>query len=221
MWAGFLSYAEGMRDVIGLKGLDCWDKYDAWERAAKYGGFRVLHEKFCLVSEFPEVLKVDTNRRPHCETGPSHRWKDGFEIYHLNGILVPKWLVMTDAGKIDPKLALTEKNVDVQREIIRKVGAERMLKACNAKTLDAFVDRHTKGGNDYRLMEMSIGDNIRRKYLYFEHASFPGVWYAQPVHPDLKRAIHARAWMLSIGEVKDLEKMSDDEIRDCLPLKVA
>ena len=111
---------------------------NAWEQAELYGGFRVMHEKFCLVLEFPEFIRVNKLNRPHCETGPSHRCKHGFEIYHLDGIQVPKWLVMTDAGKIDPKLALKEKNVDIQREIIRKVGAERMLKACNAKTTGHF-----------------------------------------------------------------------------------
>ena len=221
MWSGFLCYAKAMREIIGLSGLECWESYDAWEQAGIHGGFRVMHEKFCLVSEFPEFIKINKLNRPHCEIGPSHRWKDGFEIYHLNGIRVPKWLVMTDAGKIDPKLALTEKNVDIQREIIRKVGAERMLKACDAKTLDTFTDHHSKGGNEYRLMEMSVGQNIRRKYLYFEHASFPGVFYAQPVHPDLKKALHARAWMLSIAEVEEIQRMTDDKIRECLPMEVA
>jgi len=111
--------------------------------------------------------------------------------------------------------------VDVQREIIRKVGAERMLKATKAKTLDVFVDTHTRGGNEYKLMEMSVGANVRRKYLYFEHASLPGVFYAHPVEPSLKRAIHARAWILSLGDVGHLENMSDQEIRDALPQEVS
>ncbi|MBK8652139.1 MAG: hypothetical protein IPN23_10605 [Elusimicrobia bacterium] len=146
MWAMLPCYVEAMRDVIGLTGLPVWEQYKAWEDAATYGGFRVMHEKFCIVSDFPEVLKTDSRGRAHCATGPSHRWRDGFEIYHLNGIRVPKWLVMTDAGKIDPMLALNEKNVDVQREIIRKIGAERMLKAVGAKTVDTFVDCPQRAG---------------------------------------------------------------------------
>jgi len=156
----------------------------------------------------------------HNEKGKSISWPDGWGIYSLNGVTVPEWLVTTDSGKIDPQKVLTENNVDVQREIIRKVGAERMLKACNAKTLDVFTDRHTKGGNEYKLMEMEIG-RIKRKYLYFEHASLPGVWYAQPVMPDLKRAIHARAWMLGIGEPKEMEKKLDEEILSLLPQEVS
>jgi len=220
MWSGWCCYCEFCRDVLGLTGLEGWDKYKPWEDAAKLGGFRVMHEKFCLVSEFPQVLKIDSQNRPHCTNGPSHRWKDGYEIYHLNGIRVPKWLVMTDAGKIDPQLALDEKNVDVQREIIRKIGAERMLKKLNAKPIDEFIDNHTNGGNRYQLMEMKIGA-INRKYLYYEHASLPGVFYAKPVPPDIKKALHARAWILSIGDTKKLMRMPDDVIKENLPQYVS
>ena len=220
MWAGHHSYYEAARDILKLKGLDCWKKYQAWEDCGKLGGFRVMHEDFCIVSDFPEILKVNANNQSHCENGPSHRWADGWEFYHLNGVKVPKWLVMTDAGQIDPQLALTEKNVDIQREIIRKVGAERILKACNAKTLDIFIDRHSKGGNEYKLMEMKIG-NINRKYLCFEHASLPGVWYAQPIPPNTRKAIHGRAWILGIGELEELETKSEQEIMEYLPLEVS
>jgi len=95
-------------------------------------------------------------------------------------------------------LALKEKNADVQREIIRKIGAERLLKACNAKVIDDWNDPNT--GYNYKLMDMAIGRNIQRKYLYFEHATMKGIWYAKPVPPETKKAQHARAWILSLVE---------------------
>jgi len=165
------------------------------------------------------TLKRNDKRQLHSENSPALEC-DLEDLYYLNNIMVPAWLVNTDAGKIDPKLALIEKNVDVQREIIRKVGAERMLKACNAETLDVFIDHHTKGGNEYKLMRMKVG-TINRKYLYFEHASLPGVWYAQPIPPTVKKAIHGRAWMLGYGELDDIEKMKDNEIIELLPKYVS
>ena len=167
----------------------------------------------------PILHKQPNSRRLHSNNSPAYEC-DLEDLFFLNGVLVPEWLVMTDAGKIDPEKALTEKNVDVQREIIRKIGAERMLKACNAKTLDVFVDQHTKGGNEYKLMEMKVG-TINRKYLYFEHASLPGVWYAQPINPEIQKALHARAWMLGIGEHDELKKKSDRELIACLPVEVS
>ena len=70
MWPGFSSYAEAMRDVLGLTGLNCWEKWKSYEDASIYGGFRVMHEEFCIVSELPTVLKVNAQNRPHCDTGP-------------------------------------------------------------------------------------------------------------------------------------------------------
>lgn len=211
-WTAWTDYFER----IGIK-VD--DKFKPWKEWMQSGVFMSIYLKgFAIVCPRPKLIKKDANGRLHNDAGPAAEW-EGEQYWFIHGIRVPKWLVTTEAGKIDPQLALTEKNVDVQREIIRKVGAERMLKACNAETLDVFVDKHTKGGNEYKLMRMKVGE-IDRKYLYFEHASLPGVWYAQPVEPNLKRALHARAWMLG-GEVKDLERMSDEKILNNLPVNVS
>ena len=206
MWASFPAYAEGMRDVLKLTDLFCWGKYEAWEECAKEGSFRVIHEKFCIVSDFPAEIHVNAQNRPHCSTGPSHRWRDGFSIYHLNGVRVPEWLVMTSAERIDLQKALDEKNTDVQREIIRKIGPERMMKKLNAKTIDEADDPKT--GYHYTLKEMKIGSNVNRKYLWFEHASMKGVFYAKPVPPETKKALHGRAWILSLVEQDELDKIS-------------
>lgn len=220
MWSGWECYLAAMRDVLGLTGLPGWEKYSAWEDAAKLGGFRVMHEEFCIVSDFPDEIHVDKEHgnRPHCTTGPSHRWSDGFEIYHLNGVRVPKWVVMTDAGKITPEQALNEKNVDVQREIIRKMGVERLLKASKADVVDVFNDPRGGRGSVYTLYRMKIGTAIDRKYLHFEHASLPGVFYAQPVHPSFVRALHARAAILGLIPHADGQvKQSDAELVAAMP----
>ncbi len=90
-----------------------------------------------------------------------------------------------------------------------------MLKHCNAKTLDIFT--HEKLGLKYTLMTMSIGDNINRKYLYFEHASIPGVFYAKPVPPECDKALQARAWILSMIGREEIGKVNEAEILANLP----
>ena len=49
-----------------------------------------MHKRFVLVSDYPH--KID--RSLHCEYGPTHRWQDGFEIWHLNRVRVDKQIVM-------------------------------------------------------------------------------------------------------------------------------
>lgn len=79
MWAAWECYLTSARDILGLR-LPAHEKYDAWERAAIHGGYRYMHEEFCMVSDFPEVLEVDAQNRPHCDSGPSHRWRDGWSL---------------------------------------------------------------------------------------------------------------------------------------------
>ena len=140
----------------------------------------------------------------------------------LNGIRVPKWLAMTPAEKLDPALALKETNADVQREIIRKIGAERMLKHCDAKTLDTWIDPKT--GHTYKLMDMTIGQNIRRKYMYFEHASIPGVFFAKPVPPEVSKAVHGYAWqrkLIDRAKLTGISSADEAEMIANLPGKVS
>jgi hypothetical protein len=125
---------------------------------------------------------------------------------------------MTPSEKINPQLALDEKNADVQREIIRKIGAERLLKATNAETIDNGSDPKT--GLVYSLKKMTIGNNINRQYLWFEHASIPGVFYAKAVPPEAKKALHARAWIVGIIErdaLADISAKQELEILSQLP----
>jgi len=192
MWGGFPAYAEAMRDVLSLKGLKVWEKYDAWERCAIYGGFRLMHEKFCLVSEFPVSLKMDERNRPHCTTGPSHRWKDGFEIYYLNGIRMRKEDVMTPAEKLDPKEILKRENVEERRELIRKVGIERMLSVLKNKVLDK------KG--DYSLLSIELSDQVKdARFLKMLNPSIQ-IWHLEGVSRECNTVAEAINWRA--GDIK-------------------
>lgn len=214
-WTSFYKFMESIG--VDFSDIPEWAK---WKKVLDIGLFgSILFDDTAIAIIRPKEVHTRGDGSLHNEKGPAVLWSDGTCAYFLNGVSVPRWLVDTDSGRIDPKLALTEKNVDVQREIIRKVGAERMLKAADAKTLDVFVDSHTGCGNEYKLMEMVVG-SIRRKYLFFEHASIPNTHFAQPVHPSLKSALRARAWMLNL-EIEEMKNMTDDEVRAYLPVNVS
>jgi hypothetical protein len=65
------------RDVLGLK-LPAHKKLAQWEQFVIEGGMHVMHEEFCIVFDFPEIMRSDERNRPHCADGPSHRWRDGW-----------------------------------------------------------------------------------------------------------------------------------------------
>lgn len=139
MWAQYVCAMAAMRDVLGLTGLDCWENFAPWEEAAKEGGFRVMHPEFCIVSDFPEFIHTDDQHRPHCENGPSHRWRDGWSLYHWHGVRVPgHWIETPD--KVDPAEVLAKNNVEQRAAGIAILGMGRMLDKLDHQIIDSDPD---------------------------------------------------------------------------------
>jgi len=135
MWAGYDSYLTSCRDILGLE-LTSHGAYAHWEQAAIHGGFRVMHEEFCIVSDFPEFIKVDENNQPHCDDGPSHRWRDGWSIYYWHGVKVPQnWVEERDS--IEPTEILKCDNVEQRAAGCALVGWSRMLDHLDHKIIDS------------------------------------------------------------------------------------
>ncbi|PHS06394.1 MAG: hypothetical protein COA78_14350 [Blastopirellula sp.] len=134
MWAGYDGYLTACRDILGLE-LSCHNAYAHWEQAAIHGGFRVMHEDFCIVSDFPEFIHMDAENRPHCEDGPSHRWRDGWSLYHWHGVKVPgEWIENRET--IDPAEILKTENVEERAAGAAIIGWPRMLDVLKSKTID-------------------------------------------------------------------------------------
>ena len=140
MWASWDCYLTAARDVLKLK-LAAHKNYEAWEQAAIHGGFRIMHADFCMVSDFPETLKIDEQNRPHCETGPSHKWRDGWSLYHWHGVKVPaEWI--EEKSVLTPAIALSVENVEQRRAACEILGWHNVLAApsLNPRIIDADED---------------------------------------------------------------------------------
>jgi len=110
-----------------------------------------------------------SNGRLHRENGPAVEYKDGYGVFSLNGVRMNEEYVMTKAEDIKPETVLKEENVDMRRELLRKVGVERM--SSYGKVID------TQG--KYKLLDMA--------------KLFMGVEYAphlMMVNPSLKDTYH-------------------------------
>ena len=118
------SFVSFFRHVAGLK-LD-YAHWDHYERLAIHSGPRLMHRRFCVVSDRPTVLLVDEQRRPHCADGPSHVWRDGVRLYHWHGVRVPaQWIEAKDT--VDPRLVLSWSNVEQRRALAEILGWTRVL----------------------------------------------------------------------------------------------
>ncbi len=185
MWTSVECYLAAARDILGLN-LEEHAKYSHWEAAAIHGGFRIMHEEFCMVSDFPEVLKVDNENRPHCEDGPSHKWRDGWTLHHWHGVRIPgEWI--EDRASLTAAIALTRENIEERRAACEILGWDAILKELNATTIDADEDPEVG-----ELLECDIPDIGREKFLRVRCGT--GRTFALPVPPGMQTALEANSW---------------------------
>ena len=122
----------------------------------------------------------------HNETGPAVHWSSGEAYWFLNGVRMPREIVETPAEKIDLSILVKDKNAEIRREVVRKVGIERVCQKLGAKSID-------KLGN-YDLLMLDLGDGRTRPYLKMLNPSLPGVYHIEGVAPNIKTVRAALAW---------------------------
>jgi len=189
MWASWDCYLTAARDILGLQ-LQPHEAYKSWETAAIEGGFRCLHEKFCIVSDFPERIMIDDQNRPHCENGPSHRWRDGWSLYHWHGVVVPQeWIECKET--LTAEIALSQTNIELRRAACEIVGWENILTQLSAKSINKDEDPEIG-----ELIEVSLPDAGKEKFLRVTCGT--GRKFAIPVPPTMKTALQANAWTYDI-----------------------
>ena len=116
-------------------------------------------------------------------------------MWTLNGVRVSHEIAETPAEQLDPDMVLKEKNIEVRREILRKIGLERYLKCTKHKVLDMSTITIGERKHNYELLEIDLGDEIKPcPALKMEHASLPGVFLLEWVSRNCKTVRDAIAF---------------------------
>ena len=184
-WAGWCAYVTFFRDVMGWHD-PILEKFTIDEELVQSCGWVWWHENVLALSDRPRVLHRNAAGRLHCTDGPAIAYPDGWAIYALNGVAVPEALVMTPTHELNPQLILTEKNAEVRREIVRKIGIESVVQKLGGKQLDQW--------HDYELLELFIpGMRTKPRYLKMKNPSI-GVWHIEGVPPEITTCRGALAW---------------------------
>jgi len=176
-WIDFMQY-------IGVTGFSKTLPY--YMSTAQVGLIFPL-EDYIVVSQKPTLIKKNSNGL-HCENGPALSYDDGgvSDIYALNGIVMPKDYVLIPEEKMDVMVVLNEKNTEIRRELLRKIGMERFLQIAPHTVID------TKG--NYQLLSINLSDVVKEaKYLKMINPSI-GVYHVEGVHPDCRTVDHAINW---------------------------
>jgi hypothetical protein len=161
MWSSWCCYLSAFRDVLGLR-LPEHAQFAAWEACAVEGGFRVLHEEFCMVSDRPEVLTVDEDNRPHNASGPSHKWRDGWSLWHWHGVRIDeaKRHIIEAPHLITVAEIEAETNSELRRIMIDRFGAARYLSESGAEVVEQLpADHHMVGLRTARLLRKRVSDD--------------------------------------------------------------
>jgi hypothetical protein len=185
--ANWLGYYEYFKDVCGLEKET--EKLAGLWLIAKSAGWYIPHENICWICERHNVLHRDAQGRLHKDEGMALAYPDGWGIYALHGVRMKPEYVLTPAEKLDPKTVLAEPNVDVRRELIRKVGVERMLSHLPHKKLDTL-------GN-YELYSVELSETVKdARYLKMLNPSI-GCWHLEGVEGNTcQEALNWRAQRL-------------------------
>jgi hypothetical protein len=153
-----------------------------------------MHEKFCIVSDFPEVLKIDDQNRAHGQDGPSHKWRDGWSLYHWHGVGVPEHWIM-NKGSLTAKEAITWTNIEQRRAACEILGWAKILQELDAKVINEDGDPEIG-----TLVVVNLPDIGKEKFLRVLCGT--GREFAIPVPPEMKTALEAQSWTWGL-EPKD------------------
>jgi hypothetical protein len=150
------------------------------------------YKNICFVSQPP----VEISRKGitlHNEKDLAVKFNDGWGMYALNGIRMDKKYIESKAQDISITDLMKEQNVDVRREVLRKVGLERFIKETKGKCLDKMIININNKKCEYQLLEISFNDNITARVLKMDNPSIDAM-HVEGVEDTCNTVKEALAW---------------------------
>jgi hypothetical protein len=142
--------------------------YDLEDFCTKFHAILPASDVAVLI-KFPIKCEIKDNDLEkfvlHCEDDYAIKYADGTGYGYLNGIKVDNYIATTPKNELDVFKVLKVENVDSRREGLLKIGSERVAKELSS----CGIILDTQGGeelwNDYALLEVDFGDNLKAKCL--------------------------------------------------------
>ena len=150
-WAGFCAWCDYLREVLDVDLPD----YSVLSDVIDIGMVWPLDDTVVVCGK-PQLIHTNEHGL-HCDGGPALAYADGTQLFCLNGVAVPEDIAVPHHATIPVQRWVQEKNVEVKREIIRKVGIERIYNELGATVVDSL--------GEYELIDMKLTDEITGRYL--------------------------------------------------------
>lgn len=168
------------------------EKCKYWTELARHCSFGLAYPRAVFLMDNPlryEVVNKNAqhrvNARFHCDGDAAIEWKYGPKKFYLNGIKVPEEYAIMPREEIHSKVIFNIKNVDIRREVVKKLGLEKVCADLKAKVIDK------KG--DYELLSLNLKDGQYRPFLKMKNPSV-GTYHVEGVHPNCNTVEEALAW---------------------------
>ena len=188
-WSAWDSYLSFFQDIAGLELPGC-QAYRHWRTLSERSGPRYVHKEFCIISDRPELLTVDAENRPHADTGPFCRWRDGTALYAVHGVRV-KWWIMEHPEWITVAKIDAEENTEIRRVMVERYGPDRFIRDSRAQA----IDHDERWGTLYR-REIAGDEPLLMIEVVNRSPESDGTFrrYMLRVPPATKTALEAVAW---------------------------
>jgi hypothetical protein len=148
-------------------------------------------ENAVVICDRPKTIKMDDQKRLHCETGPAIEYRDGAKGYIWHGTRVPEnWII--DKKSLTPQTALKWENVEQRRCACEILGWDNILSILKAKTIDKNKDAQVG-----ELVEINTPELGKEKFLRVKCGT--GRIFSIPVPPDMETALQANAWTYNLN----------------------
>jgi hypothetical protein len=174
--AGYVSWVRYYRDILAKNRKEIkFEKkalqgFKYYEDITESAGWWWPMEGACVISERPEICKIDDAGMIHSEDGPCWRFRDGFQAFAIHGIIVPEKVVMRPKELTLEEIE-SEPNTEIQRIMIDRFGAEKYLESTGAKLINEDVTE-VSGKRSRALFEDKKGN----KWIMVSDGSTPRVW---------------------------------------------
>jgi uncharacterized protein DUF6745 len=135
-----------LREVCGLElPGDLWDRARAFEATAESACCWWLHGRFVMACERPLEIhrELADARRPrgwgshrlHRDDGPAVVWPDGWGVWSIHGVRVPREVVEAPATLTVGRISGDE-NAEIRRIMIDRYGTDRYVRGIGGRVID-------------------------------------------------------------------------------------
>ena len=170
--------------------------FDIWYDLACSCGWCYTFKNIVFVCEKPNKLELNERGQLHKDGGMALEYSDGYGLYMLNGIAVPKYLAETSSELLDIEFFKKEQNADVKTEFVRKYGVDRLLTLGNKIDDWKNYNQEWWKKSEYELWDLGSLFNLDHAYhLRMKNLSVDGVFHVEAVSPQsdtLPKAIQYR-----------------------------